>query len=496
VKIRTLAVLSLLAPTAASPTFGQTCRFTEIASASIDLAGDMWPVLSGSGTAVAFRSDGDLVAGSNADGNAELFLWRASGYQQLTSTAAAPLIAIGPPSISNDGQSAVFSSSRDFVGANADANHEVFLLELPATFTQITNTLGGGPTGILNDGAVISGNGDVLAFSSAADLLGGNADGSIEVYWWQASVGLQQLTVTLADNGFPSTNRTGSAIAHLSPADLVPPLNSDGGREIFVHTPPTVAQVTSTLPADFVDHPRLAQIGGRLVFTSNADLVPPANADHSVELFLFDPSAGFSQLTSTTGPDFIGLPSSDAGASTIVFQSNRDLVPPQNPDGNSEVFVWRFGGGIAQLTSTPPTSHHTNPTVDQTGNLFAYEVVTEARRAVVLADCRVHVTEVPAMSLYAGVLLAAVLAVLGFLVLRRRTTRIHEAGTSVADRLSWSSACKEHTNEARPSIAARDPQPVYRHRSHLCCQGVGALARWRDSVTTDTGALAVHHRFH
>lgn len=402
-----------------TPGLAQPCQLTEIAAASVGSFETMWPMVSGDGTAVAFRSDRDLVAGSNADGNWELFLWTPSGIQQLTDTTVSSSLAIGPPSISNDGQAVVFSSSLDLTGGNADGNYEVFLFRLPASLTQLTSTTGPGPTGILNDGPVISGDGEVVAFLSAADLLGTNADGSFEVYTWRAATGFEQITATNVDSGYPSIDGTGATLAHLSSADLTPPANADGNAEVFLHAPPAVTQVTSTFPPDFIDHPRLSQTAARLVFTSSADLLPPGNADHSVELFVFDPSSGFSQLTSTLGPGFIGNPSLDAEGDTVVFQSNRDLLPPQNVDGNSEIFVWRSGGGLSQLTFTPASSHHSHPTSSLGGTVFAFELLSATQRSVVLAVCRGPVTEIPTLAPLGLLALATVLVGLSLVVLRR-----------------------------------------------------------------------------
>jgi Tol biopolymer transport system component len=414
-----IGMVLLVVPLAVSPSFGQTCGVMEIASAG--LAEPMWPILSGHGTAVVFRSDHDLVPGSNTDGSWELFLWTASGIQQLTNTPSASGFAIGPPSISNGGQSVVFASSLDLVGSNADLNYEIFMFRAPSTLVQITSTTGSGPTGVLNDGPAISGNGQVVAFSSGADLLGANSDGSVEVYTWRASTGFQQLTDTLTNIGYPSIDAAGAAIAYVSNADLTPPLNADGSSEIFLHSPPTINQITSTTVSDYVEHPRLSQNSTRILFVSNADLLPPANADHSLELFLFDQLSGFSQLTSSTVPDFIGLPSPDAGADTVVFISNGDLLPPQNADGNTEIFVWRSAGGLTQLTVTLPTSHNTNPTTNFTGDIFAYELVTDAQRTVVLVDCHAQSVEIPAVSSSGLSLLGFLLAALGIFTLRMQS---------------------------------------------------------------------------
>lgn len=89
------------------------------------------------------------------------------------------------PVLSDDGNSLAFVSTFDPLGLNADHNSEVFRYDLPTqTLQQITRTLGGGASS-----ASLSGDGSRIAFTSAADLTGENADGNREVFVYDLLAG-------------------------------------------------------------------------------------------------------------------------------------------------------------------------------------------------------------------------------------------------------------------------------------------------------------------
>jgi dipeptidyl aminopeptidase/acylaminoacyl peptidase len=182
------------------------------------------PSINFNGTRIAFESSADLVSGSNADGNIEIFLFdtTTSAFTQITNTTdpsnmRAPSInadgtriafhSEGPnfgvflfdtttnaftqianngsdPSINADGTRIAFESSADLVsGGNTDGNVEIFLFDTTTdTFTQITNSVG--VVGDVNNSAspAISSDGTRIAFASEADLTGDNSDGNEEIF--------------------------------------------------------------------------------------------------------------------------------------------------------------------------------------------------------------------------------------------------------------------------------------------------------------------------
>lgn len=89
------------------------------------------------------------------------------------------------PVLSDDGNSLAFVSTFDPLGLNADHNSELFRYDLPTqTLQQVTHTSGAGA-----GSASLSGDGRRIAFTSAADLTGDNADGNREVFVYDLLAG-------------------------------------------------------------------------------------------------------------------------------------------------------------------------------------------------------------------------------------------------------------------------------------------------------------------
>jgi len=144
------------------------------------------PAISEDGSRIAFTSRDDPL-GTNPDGNSEIFLFEAEKLIQVTITSPGDLanrVTNGNflPSISNDGRFIAFSSNRDLAGQNADGNLEIFIYDtLAASFTQLTNSAG--MVGFTD--AKISGDGNQVAYirdpgtttSANRDLLEQSRDG-------------------------------------------------------------------------------------------------------------------------------------------------------------------------------------------------------------------------------------------------------------------------------------------------------------------------------
>lgn len=118
------------------------------------------------------------------------------------------------PTLSADGRTLAFVSNFDPLGQNADGNRELFSYDiLTGTLTQVTHTLGS----YLSLGG-LSGDGSRIAFSTGADLTGGNADGNTEVFVYDLLAGdFMQVTHTLgAYNSEARLSEDGLSIAYLS----------------------------------------------------------------------------------------------------------------------------------------------------------------------------------------------------------------------------------------------------------------------------------------
>jgi Tol biopolymer transport system component len=277
------------------------------------------------------------------------------------------------PSINPSGQLITFSSTCDLTPGspgNADGNDEIFLYNTSTrTFTQITNT-----TSCTNVDPTINGAGTVISFESDCDLTGGNADGNFEIFDFSVSGStFSQITDTKScDNTDPWINPDGSTIVFVSTCDLTPgsPGNADGNTEIFeFNSPSTFVQITDTSVCSN-GNPAIDAAGSVITFDSFCDIVPPGNADGSNEIFAFDTAGStFRQVTNNTGCDNAD-PASNPTGTLVPIQSDCNLVPGGNADGNDEIFLLDARTHtFSQVTSTTGCGN-----VDPYINAFATKV--------------------------------------------------------------------------------------------------------------------------
>lgn len=325
-----------------------SCGITEITFTSG--AENRDPSVSGDGTRIAFSSTSNLT-NQNADRNQEIFLYDAAAgtITQVTDTVEG---GNADPSISADGMRIAFASIANVTGQNADGNFEVFLYDTAAgTITQVTDTTEGG-----NAGPSVSGDGARIAFVSISNLTNQNADGSAEIFLYDATAGtFTQVTDTTAFfvNESPSISGDGSRIAFRS--NRFAAGNLDGNSEIFLYDAATKAltQVTDTVGSVNAS-PSISGDGRRIAFES--DSFAGSNADGNREIFLYDATtSGIYQITDTTDtPGVLGnqFPSISGDGTRIAFESTHDLTG-QNADGNEEVFLYDAEAGtFTQVTNT------------------------------------------------------------------------------------------------------------------------------------------------
>jgi len=144
------------------------------------------PFISDNGSIIAFISTRNLVPGTgNTDANPELFFFNvgAGTFSQGTNTQDA-VAGIGftfqtNPSLSADGSVVCFASSANLAGTNADGNAEVFVANFSGSamsnVRQVTRTLNGpNNTNVLSPGRRLSRDGSFIAFESLATDPKGN----------------------------------------------------------------------------------------------------------------------------------------------------------------------------------------------------------------------------------------------------------------------------------------------------------------------------------
>ncbi len=324
-------------------------------------------------TIVAFQSTADFT-GANPDGNSEIFLWTQGNVPpitQITNTSGAGVFN-SFPTLSSAGNRIAFESNADFTGQNPDGNNEIFLWDSTTGISQITNTSG---PGVVNLAPTIDADGTVIAFESNADILGTNPDGNFEIYRWTEGAlppFLQITNSTFGDNLDPSTNSDGSRIAWESTADLTGE-NPDGNNEIFHWSEgviPPILQITSD---DNVNSflPSLNADGARMAFYSDAHI--SVTSDSNFEIFRWDILTGLIKITRDKKKQGNSiLPSIDASGNNIAFQSDSD-VTGVNPDLNNEIFITRCTGDVGAQVDLSITKTHV-PEFPEVGVPFDYSI--------------------------------------------------------------------------------------------------------------------------
>ncbi|PTL35077.1 hypothetical protein CLG94_11375 [Candidatus Methylomirabilis limnetica] len=288
---------------------------------------------------------------------------------QFTHTQLTTTIGDGSasPSISADGTRIAFRSSRDLVqNSNLDGNWEIFLWTAGSGFTQITDTTGDSTYSYPS----ISADGTRIAFLSTRNLTGSNSDGNNEIFLWTSGSGFIQVTNTTGGQNFaPSINADGTRIAFGSDRNLVTGGNLDGNPEIFLWTAGSVfTQLTATNGASTHYNPSISADGTRIAFYSTHDLTG-GNPGGNSEIFLWTNGFGLAQVTTTTGGGS-DSPSISADGTKIAFVSTSNLTG-SNSDGNSEIFLWTSGSGFTQVTTTTG-GYNWDPSISADGTRIAF----------------------------------------------------------------------------------------------------------------------------
>jgi len=132
-----------------------------------------------------------------------------------------------------------------------------------------------------------------------------------------------------------------------------------------------------TPPGVFSDSPSLSADGQRVVFRSDGDLIPGQNPDHVLQLFLYDArDHRYSQLThfrSDTENRFILTPQLSGNGDSVVLTSDADFVPGQNEDGTEELFLFDLRSDrMIQITHTTPPARHQWSVISHDGQIVLF----------------------------------------------------------------------------------------------------------------------------
>ncbi|HTK76199.1 MAG TPA: hypothetical protein VL371_13130, partial [Gemmataceae bacterium] len=214
------------------------------------------PTISNDGRYVAFLSDDQLVSGTAANGNDQVFVYdNSGGAQNGTITLASPDAAgtgaagaaVMSPRISGDGRSVAFASDAtnlvpNFTDANGTGKADVYVRDLDANTTTLVSDAsavesgtGGMAANIGGNGAsyapAISDDGNVVAFASdATDLVANVTDNNNgrDVFVRDLAAGTTSLASVSTTAGTAGDQPSGTAGGTGNGNTLPPALSGDG----------------------------------------------------------------------------------------------------------------------------------------------------------------------------------------------------------------------------------------------------------------------------
>jgi Tol biopolymer transport system component len=337
---------------------------------------------------------------SNTDQNGELFLWRlkasktgqpANSFQQLTNTASGGFAANQNPTINQKGTVVVWDSDRDQIaGQNADGNREIFLYNLATNaISQITNTSGGGDAA--NRNADVTDDGNIIVFDSNRDFSTApncfmpdgvtacdNTDGNSEIMMYNRKLDrFTQVTNTTGNgnsaNIRPRVSSEGLFVSFQSTEDFsavncvmadgsTACNNADGNGEImrFDVKNNKFIQITNTISCGGATANERAEISKKGAYitwqsTCEAQIDPTGcgTCDGNDEAFIFDAGKHrVLQMTITQGGSN-RVPRVAGGGGYVVFESNRNL---NNLNPTKKLVLY-----IIKRNTAPPTATTTGP---------------------------------------------------------------------------------------------------------------------------------------
>ncbi|MBI5432232.1 MAG: PD40 domain-containing protein [Planctomycetes bacterium] len=299
------------------------------------------PFFSQGGKVLVYASDGDPL-GTNDDGNDEVFLLDLNKRRTVQLTTTADPASASSVTTDKYGKRVVFLSDADLVtGSNADLNPEVFLYTVSTgVFEQLTDTTGVNQ----NRNPRISASGKLVVYDSDADPLTTNADGNVEIFLYAVGTATttQLTTTTVGDCSRPSISADGRFVAFESDTTELAGANADGLDEVYRLDRKSSTFLRLTDSTEASDRAFVSGSGAYVVLESEGDLVVGGNLDGSNELYLAAiTKAGVSTLTQVTA-GAVGTSSRSATcdhlAKRIYFRSDADLT--SQGSGDDHIFLY------------------------------------------------------------------------------------------------------------------------------------------------------------
>ncbi len=329
-----------------------------------------------SGRYIAFSSSASNIAAWDKNGAWDIFLYdRKTKTVQRVSINAATIegnLHSYSPALSGDGQFIVFRSlASNLVLGDNNGKCDIFVYDRAnATVKRVNVDNGGGQANQDASSPCINGDGQYVAFASAADnLVGGDTNNATDVFVYD----LQTSTIERIskDNGgvegddssdSPALSSDGAYIAFTSSATNLVADDTNGATDIFLweRAGGTVQRVSidsgGTQANGPSSSPAVSADGKYIAFESDANNLVADDTNGATDVFVFDRDTGSIVRVSVNGGAGegnanSGEPNISTTGQFVTFKSDADNLVSGDTNEVTDIFLTDWAAGTIQRTS-------------------------------------------------------------------------------------------------------------------------------------------------
>jgi cysteine-rich repeat protein len=277
--------------------------------------------------------------------------------------------------ISADGQRVVFASTAsNLVPADTNLQSDVFVRDRAAgTTTRMSVDSSGAQATGSSITPAIAGDGNTVTFvSSAANLVGGDTNGRLDVFVHDLMTGAtERMSVatdgsqSTSDSFAPSVSRDGRRVAFVSLASNLVGGDTNNTFDVFVHDRTTATTVRISVDSAGMQTngpsfaPRLSADGLMIVFHSQATNLVGDDTNGVSDVFVHDLATGATSRVSVGSMGEQGNFASTAGTLSAdgrfaAFTSDASTLVPGDTNAATDVFVHDRSTGMTERVSVGP----------------------------------------------------------------------------------------------------------------------------------------------
>ena len=397
-----LAVGLILLPTAAAAP-GSTTRMSVATGGGQADGRSFVPAISADGRYAAFYSDAANLVSGDANGARDVFIQdRQTGETTRVSVGSAGAEANDDsfePAISTDGRFVAFSSSAtNLVAGDSNDVNDVFVRDRQAnTTTRVSVGLAGANANGGSDSPSISGDGRLVAFTSAAtNLVEGDTNDQRDAFVFDRQTGVTtraSLSFTgeqaILDSFTPKLSADGRYLAFTSFASNLVSFDDNEGSDVFVrdlqaNTTTRVSEYTGGFQVDGdSQRPSISASGRYVAFDSDAWNIVWGDTNDVFDVFVHDRQTG---VTTRVSVDDSGLqsdgasfrPSLSGDGRYVAYYSEASNLVSGDTNGAADVILFDRRSGATKRVSVAGGGGEANsdserPALSGSGRLVIFE---------------------------------------------------------------------------------------------------------------------------